>query len=109
MLHFPAMKRRMSLKAMPAAIVPGSSSIFTFPKNSKVIAFVDVSAELLLDVVRKIKLPVEITVVPVRVPEGKTIEDAVRLYTTDKRAGDTSLRHKHLGSLDSWGDQDSCT
>jgi hypothetical protein len=104
------MKRRDLLKAMPAsAKIPSSALFFAVPNDRKVIAFVDVSAELLLDVVRKTKLPVEVTVVPVRVPEGKTIDDAVRLYITDKRAGDTSLRHKQLGEQDSWGDQDSYT
>jgi hypothetical protein len=108
------MKCRDLLKAIPAsakipASAPSSALFFGIPDNRKVIAFVDASAELLLNVVRKTKLPVEVTVVPVRVPEGKTIDDAVRLYITDKQAGDTSLRHKQPAEQDSWGDQDSYT
>jgi len=87
LLHFPAMKRRDLLKALPAiaAVSPmnnkATASFFAVPADRKVIAFVNADAAIpLVDMLSKMKFPVEVTICPIRVPEGKTIDDVVRMY-----------------------------
>ena len=57
------------------------NSFFAIPTDRKIIAFVNTDAALpLMKILSEIKFPVEVTLCPISVPEGKTIDDVVRLY-----------------------------
>lgn len=80
------MKRRDLLKALPAASIATAflngrpvTAAFEIPAGRKVIIFVNENV-IPFDTFAKIKLPVEAILCPVRIPEGQTIDDAIRLY-----------------------------
>ena len=80
------MNRRDLLKAIPAIAISTdnlsgkqTSAFFKLPADGKVIAFVNVDA-MPLEQFAKIKLPVEVTLCPISVPEGQTIDDVIRIY-----------------------------
>jgi len=74
------------LKALPAiaTVSPmnnkATASFFAVPSDRKIIAFVNIDAAIPPDMFAKIKFPVEVTICPIRVPEGKTIDDVIRIY-----------------------------
>jgi hypothetical protein len=78
------MKRRDLLKAIPAIATSSSfsrptASFFAIPAGRKVIAFVNADV-IPADMFAKIKFPVEVIICPISVPEGKTIDDVIRVY-----------------------------
>lgn len=86
-LPFPAMKRRDLLKALPAIAVATRNgkplaSLFAIPADRKVIAFVNANV-IAPDIFADIKFPVEVTICTISVPEGKTIDDVIRIYETE--------------------------
>jgi hypothetical protein len=69
------------MPAVAAATLDGrpSASFFAIPSDRKIVAFVNVDV-IPLEMFAKIKFPVEVTLCPIRVPEGQTINDVIRIY-----------------------------
>lgn len=83
------MNRRDLLKAIPAMATltdHGKQQVkfFEIPADRKVVAFVNVDA-IPLEQFAKIKLPLEVTLCPISVPEGQTIDDVIRIYDLGPR------------------------
>jgi len=78
------MNRRDALKAISAsAVVTGfgkpQAAFFEIPEKRKLIAFVNENV-MPVEQFAKIKLPVDVTFVPIRLADGLKFEDAIRIY-----------------------------
>jgi sulfur carrier protein ThiS len=85
-VRFSAMKRRDLLKALPAIATTSlngrqAAAFFNLPADHKVIAFVNADV-IPTEIFAKLKFPegIDLTVCPVRIPKGQTIDDFIRVY-----------------------------